>query len=95
MSKPTFWDNKEHADSILKDISELRKLTTDIKNIKENNQNNVEICELLLVEKDDDMIHNLEEETINESKKLENLSVLLLLNGPYDKNNCTLEVNII
>ena len=34
-----------------------------------------------------------EEETQKQSEQLEKLSVLLLLNGPYDKNNCTLEVH--
>jgi peptide chain release factor 2 len=35
----------------------------------------------------------LEEETIKEAKELDGLSVLLLLSGPYDKNNCTFEIH--
>ncbi len=93
MSKPNFWDNKDKADSTLKEISELKNLTQDIKNLKEETQNNLEILELLLVEKDEELLHNLEEEIKNSTEKLEKLSVLLLLNGPYDKNNCTLEVH--
>lgn len=93
MSKPDFWDNKDKADSVLKEISELKNLTQDIKKLKEDTVNSLEISELLLVEKDDELEHNLEEETKNITEKLEKLSVLLLLNGPYDKNNCTLEVH--
>ena len=93
MAKPTFWDDKEKADLTLKDISELKNLTQDIKKLKEDTENNLELIELLLVEKDDEFLHNLEEEVKNENKKLEELSILLLLNGPYDKNNCTLEVH--
>ena len=93
MSKPDFWDNKEKADLTLKDISELKNLTQDIKKLKEDTENSLELAELLLVEKDDELIHNLEEEVKNENKKLEELSILLLLNGPYDKNNCTIEVH--
>ena len=93
MAKPTFWDDKEKADLTLKDISELKNLTQDIKKLKEDTENSIELAELLLVEKDDELIHNLEEEVKNENKKLEELSILLLLNGPYDKNNCTLEVH--
>lgn len=93
MSSPTFWDNKEQADLTLKDISELKNLTQDIKNLKEETENNLELIELLLVEKDDELLHNLEEEVKKETEKLEKLSVLLLLNGPYDKNNCILEVH--
>ena len=93
MNGPSFWDDKENADSVIKEISDLKNLTQDIKEIKESNQNSLELLELLLVEKDDVLLHNLEQDAINESKKIEELSILLLLNGPYDKNNCTLEVH--
>ena len=93
MTSPSFWDDKEQADLTLKEISELKNLTQDIKNLKEETENSLELVELLLDEKDDELLHNLEEESQKQSKKLEKLSVLLLLNGPYDKNNCTLEVH--
>jgi len=93
MSSPTFWDNKEKADLTLKDISELKNLTQDIQKLRKSNTNNLEMIELLFVEKDDDIIQNLEEEAKNEENELEKLSVLLLLNGPYDKNNCTFEIH--
>ena len=93
MSSPNFWDDKEHADLTLKDISSLKNLTQDIQKLKDSNKNNLEIAELLLVEKDDDILHNLEEEIKKEEKELERLSIFLLLNGPYDKNNCTFEIH--
>ena len=93
MSSPTFWDDKEHADKVLNDISEIKKLTEDIKNIKDSNKNNLEILGLLLVEKDEELLHNLEEDTKKESKVLEELSILLLLNGEYDNANCTLSIS--
>lgn len=93
MNKPDFWNDKEKADLTLKDISELKNLTQDIQKLKENNQNSLEISELLLVDKDEELLHNLEENAILETKELEKLSILLLLDGPYDKNNCTLEVH--
>ena len=93
MSNPNFWDDKEKADLTLKDISDLKNLTQDIQKLKDSNQNNLEMVELLLVEKDDTLLHNLEEETVLEEKELEKLSILLLLSGPYDKNNCTFEIH--
>ena len=93
MSKPDFWNDKERADLTLKDISELKSLTQDIQKLKSSNINNLEIAELLLVEKDDTLIQNLEVEAKKEKSELEKLSVLLLLNGPYDKNNCTFEIH--
>ena len=93
MASPSFWDDKEKADLTLKDISDLKNLTQDIQKLRDSNRNNLEIIELLLVEKDDTLLHNLEEEVILEVKELEKLSILLLLNGPYDKNNCTFEIH--
>ena len=93
MINPNFWDDKEKADLTLKDIQELKNLTQDIKKLKEDTENNLELIELLLVEKDDELLQNLELDIKNETKQLEKLSVLLLLNGPYDKNNCTLEIH--
>jgi peptide chain release factor 2 len=93
MLNPNFWDDKEKADLTLKDIQELKNLTQDIKKLKEDTENNLELIELLLVEKDDELLQNLELDIKNETKQLEKLSVLLLLNGPYDKNNCTLEIH--
>ena len=93
MLNPNFWDDKEKADLTLKDIQELKNLTQDIKKLKEDTENNLELIELLLVEKDDELLQNLELDIKNEIKQLEKLSVLLLLNGPYDKNNCTLEIH--
>ena len=93
MSSPNFWDDKEHADLTLKDISDLKNLTQDIQKLKDNNQNNLEMIELLLVEKDEELAHNLEEEAVFEQKELEKLSILLLLSGDYDKNNCAFEIH--
>ena len=93
MNNPNFWDDKEKADLTLKDISSLKELTQGIQNIRENNRNNLDICELLLVEKDDELLHNLEENVAFETKELEKLSILLLLSGPYDKNNCTFSIS--
>ena len=93
MSNPSIWDDKDNADKLIKEISELKTLTQDIKNLKESNTNNLEMIELLLVEKDDEILHNLEEEAKKESKQLEELSILLLLDGEYDNANCTLSIS--
>ena len=42
MTEVNFWDNKEQADLTLKEISELKNLTQDIKKLKEETENNTE-----------------------------------------------------
>ena len=93
MNNPDFWNNKEKADSIIKEIAELKNLTQDIEKIKKSNSDNLELVDLLSTEEDEDLKNSLEENTITEKEDLEKLSLLLLLNGEYDKNNCTLEIH--
>ena len=51
MLKPNFWDDKEKADLTLKDIQELKNLTQDIKKLKEDTENNLELIELYWLKK--------------------------------------------
>ena len=51
------------------------------------------MLDLLELEPDQDMEAQLEEATLELNNKVEQLNLLLLLNGPYDKNDCILEVH--
>lgn len=51
------------------------------------------MLELLLVEKDEEIYHNLEEEVSILQKKIDNLQLFLLLSGPYDNNDCIFEIH--
>ena len=48
---------------------------------------------LLSVENDDTLLHNIEEDTNKLSQDVSKLEIFLLLNGPYDKNDCILEIH--
>ena len=93
MQDANFWNDKEKADTIIKKMSELKNVTAGIKERKDKNQQEAELLELLILEEDTNLEHELEQEVKEEAKELEKLSILLLLNGPYDKNNCILEVH--
>ncbi len=93
MQDVNFWNDKEKADTIIKEMSELKNVTAGIKERKEKNQEEAELLDLLTLEEDINLEHELEIEVQEEEKQLEKLSILLLLNGPYDKNNCILEVH--
>ena len=93
MQDVNFWNDKEKADTIIKKMSELKNVTAGIKERKDKNQQEAELLELLILEGDTNLEHELEQEVKEEAKELEKLSILLLLNGPYDKNNCILEVH--
>lgn len=93
MQDVNFWNDKEEADTIIKEMSELKNVTSGIKERRDKNQEEAELLELLTLEEDTNLEHELEQEVKEEEEQLEKLSILLLLNGPYDKNNCILEVH--
>ena len=90
MLESNFWDNKEQADKIIKQISNLKNITTKIVPMKTNLESNLELLELT---DEEDIINELQEELIALKKQTKDLEILLLLNGPYDKSNCILEIH--
>ena len=93
MNDPNIWDNKDNADIVINELASVKKETEAIKKLREDNINNLELIELLIIEPDMELIKGLADYLVEENKRLEELSVLLLLNGPYDKNNCILEIH--
>ena len=56
-------------------------------------EDDLEFVDLLELEKDENSLQELEQETVAIEQKVEEVSLLLLLNGPYDKNDCILEIH--
>ena len=67
-------------------ITELEKLLTDI-------DTSMEMVKLLEEDPNESMILESEESINKISKKVDEYQLLTLLNGPYDKNNCILEIH--
>lgn len=54
---------------------------------------NLELVDLLEVEEDVESKQELEQESATIKHKVEEISLFLLLDGPYDKNDCILEIH--
>lgn len=93
MDKPDFWNDRNEAEKTLKELNELKELTNSVEKIKNETESNLEIIELLEVEPDEEIYKELTSSVEKISKDTENLNLLLLLSGPYDKNNCILEIH--
>lgn len=89
----SFWDDRQTAEKVLKEINEKKNLITSIVNIKNKITDNLELLELLEIEVDPNSEQQLEQETLSLEEEIEQLSLLLLLNGPYDSLDCILEVH--
>ena len=88
-----FWDDRNNANKVISELNLLKDIVSKIEKTKDNINSNLEIAELLLDLEDEDLLHNLEEEVNKLCKTIDDLEIFLLLSGPYDKNNCLIEIH--
>ena len=84
----TFWNDRTSAEETLKELNELKELTTSVEKIKNEIESNKELINLLEIEPDEEIYKELTVSVEKIKNETEELNLLLLLNGPYDKNNC-------
>ena len=92
-SKENFWNDREQAEKIIKELNETKETVNSIENLIKKINDNLELIELLELEIDEKALIELEKDTKDITNKTEALNLLLLLNGPYDKNACILEIH--
>ncbi len=93
ISKEGFWDTPENTKDILKERSTLMNTVEDVESV----ENDLEEADLLLelaVEEDDaSALLEVESDLDGLGKKIDKLSLRLVLNRPEDKNNAILSIN--
>lgn len=92
MLKPTFWDNKKHSEEVISRVSELKKITSSIVDMKSYLETDREFLEIL-EEEDIETKKMISSDLEKIEKDLEDLSYYMYLSGPYDNNNCILEIH--
>ena len=90
---PDFWNDRNSVEETLKQLNDLRNQVSKIELLKQEIEDNADIINLLNDEFDEQIANDLEKSTKDVEKNIEELNLLLLLNGPYDKNNCVLEIH--
>ena len=88
-----FWNDRQNAEKILKEINDKKQLVSSVEEIKIKINDNIELLELLEIETDENSEKQVEEDSLEIEREVERLNLLLLLNGPYDKLDCILEVH--
>ena len=61
--------------------------------LKQKILDSIELIEMLDEENDKDLLESLEKDNKKIKEDLNNLSIYLLFNKPYDKNNCIIEIH--
>ena len=90
---PSFWNNREKAEEILSKQKELKELVNSIESLKVEIESTLEVIKLLEIEPDDNLYEEIKETTKKINEQVDKLSLLLILNGPYDKCDCVLEIH--
>ena len=90
---PNFWNDREKAEVILSKQKELKDLVNSVESLKVEIESTLEVLKLLELEQDNNLYEEIKETTKNIEIKVDKLSLLLMLNGPYDKCNCILDIH--
>lgn len=93
MSDIHFWENKGHAEKIIEECNNLKKSIEKIDELKHKIEDNIEMSTLLIASPDDEMVAVLTDDLTNVDKELNALTIEIMLNGPYDKNDALLEIH--
>ncbi|MBR2678594.1 MAG: peptide chain release factor 2 [Bacilli bacterium] len=86
-----FWTDRVKAEDTIKKINDLKEEINSIESLQEEIKSTKEMLEL--VTEDESLLEEISKSTKEINEKTESLSLLIMLNGPYDKNNCILEIH--
>jgi peptide chain release factor 2 len=89
---PVFWNDRNKADEVLSKLKELKDLVNSIESLKVEIESTLEVLKLL-GESDTELYNDIKVSVNEISTKVDKLNILLMLNGPYDKCNCILDIH--
>lgn len=86
---PDLWNDRERAQRVMKDLSDLRTEVESWKTISQRVEDSIELAAL----EDESLRLELEAETAALEKELAVREIATLLSGPYDKGNALLTIS--
>ena len=88
---PNFWNDRIKAEEIIKKLNDIKEEISRVEGLQEEIKSTKEMLEL--ASEDESLYEELVQTVNNISSKVEKLNLLVMLNGPYDKNDCVLEIH--
>ena len=89
--KENFWDDKKRAEKTIDELNLLKQIVDDVNRIKCKLEGNLEVLSVSF--DDDEIVSMINEEMKDIVKEVRTLETNTLLDGPYDGNDCILEVH--
>ena len=93
MNTPGFWDNIDYANKLNKQLTFLKKETSEYNRLTKEISSSKEILELIELEYSEDLLSELEESLKSLNISVEELEINTLLSGEYDGSDCFLEIH--
>lgn len=93
MSSVNFWNDKDSSDKVVSELNQLKKSINTVENVKTKIKDSLELIELLKQEENKELQKELENGINDIEKELQDVEISLLLNGPYDKCDCILDIH--
>ncbi len=88
-----FWNDRKQAERVIDKLNKEKKLVNELSKLKKQIQEKKEILEFLWESPDKELEEILIIETEALVSSISKFEILSLLGGPYDKNNCILEIH--
>lgn len=93
MQKSDFWNDKSNSEKIVTELNEIKKGLNDVEKLRDKIETSLEFIELLKLEPNIELQEELEKEISSLDKLISDVEISLLLNGPYDKCDCILDIH--
>ena len=88
-----YWNDRDKAQEIIDEKNNLSLIVSKMQSVKDDILNDLEICDLLDNENDMSLLTEVSNDYQKIEEEMKDLEIFLLLSGPYDKNNCILEIH--
>ena len=93
MRKSDFWNDKANSEKVVTELNDIKKRLSDVENLKSKLETSLEFIELLKTDPNLELQEELEKEIPSLDKLISEVEISLLLNGPYDKCDCILDIH--
>lgn len=93
MADPTFWDNQEVAQKIIKEANEKKEVANSFKEMEDTIEEVTLLIEMLREENDEEIQAEIEDDLAGLEKVISQFELDMLLSDPYDKNNAIIELH--
>lgn len=91
MNLPGFWDDKRKSSDIINELNSIRSVLNDCSHLKNKIYGDIDLINM--DDSDSEVIEVISSDVVPIDNELSRLESLLVLNGPYDKNDAIVEIH--